>query len=225
MCEHPYMERRHGCPQPWQEARRKRAFALKPHGWKQGEMAAALGVSPAAVSQGLAKGRAHGGAAGRAKPRPTGPNTLPGDHWRLIPERLSHGAAADGLRGEGWPGARGATVSGEACGPWDHKAHVSRLWKRLPWTPQMPLARAPNAMKPCSSLGVGRAGPSSTTGARRRPDQRVGGRVRVFSRAGARPHVCPLRPDPDPAVAIDTPACIGDARDHAGRPTRHDEAR
>ena len=136
------MDRRYGFPQTWQEARRKRAFELKQHGWKQYEIAEALGVSPAAVSQWLANTREHGVEGGRAKPRPTGPIKLTGDQWRLIPELLSHGAEAYGFRGECWTCARVATVIGEEFGVWYHKAHVSRLLKRLHWTPQMPIERA-----------------------------------------------------------------------------------
>jgi transposase len=136
------MDRRNGFPQTWQEARRKRAFELRQHGWKQYEIAEALGVSPAAVSQWLANMREHGMAAWRAKPRPTGSIKLAGDQWRLIPELLSHGAEAYGFRGECWTCARVATVIGEEFGVWYHKAHVSRLLKRLHWTPQMPIERA-----------------------------------------------------------------------------------
>jgi putative transposase len=35
-----------------------------------------------------------------------------------------------------------ATVIGEAFGVWYHKAPVSRLLKRLHWTPQLPIERA-----------------------------------------------------------------------------------
>jgi transposase len=136
------MDRRTGSPQTWQEARRKRAFELKQHQWKQCEIAEALGVSPAAISQWLANTREHDVEWWRAKPRPTGPIKLPGDQWRLIPELLSHGAEAYGFRGECWTCARVATVIGEEFGVWYHKAHVSRLLKRLHWTPQMPIERA-----------------------------------------------------------------------------------
>jgi len=73
------MDRRNGLPQTWQEARRKRAFALKQQGWKQCKIAEALGVSPAAISQWLANIRAHGEEGWRAKPRPTGPIKLTAD--------------------------------------------------------------------------------------------------------------------------------------------------
>jgi transposase len=136
------MDREHRFPKTWQEARRKRAFELKKHGWKQREIAEALGVSPAAVSQWLAKVRAHGVDAWRAKPRPTGPIKLTGDQWRLLPELLSQGAEAHGFRGECWTCARVAVVIAEKFGVRYHKAHVARLLKRLHWTPQMPIERA-----------------------------------------------------------------------------------
>ena len=132
------MDRRNGSPHIWQAVRRLRAFELKPHGWKPGEMAEALGVSPAAVSQWLANRREDGAEWWRAKPRPTGPTKLTGDQSGLIPERLSHGAEASGCRGECWTCVRVATVIGEEFVSWDHKAHVSRLLKRFHWTPVTP---------------------------------------------------------------------------------------
>jgi transposase len=124
------MDRTHGLPKTWKEGRRKRALELKPRGWKQREIAAALGVSAAAVSQWVAETRVRGREAWRAKPRPTGP------------ELLSHGAEAYGFRGAFWTCARVATVMWEAFGVSYHKAHVSRLLKALQWTPQLPMKRA-----------------------------------------------------------------------------------
>jgi predicted transcriptional regulator len=60
------MDRYHRFPNTWQEARRKWAFELKPPGWKQQEIAEAFAVSPAAVSQWLAKLRERGVAAWRS---------------------------------------------------------------------------------------------------------------------------------------------------------------
>src|ERR671917_2444425 len=133
------MDRRHRFPQTWQEARRERAFELKQHGWKPCEIAEALGVSPAAVSQWLAKVREHGMQAWRAKPRPTGPIKLTAAQLRSIPELLSHGAGAYGFRGEVWTCARVATIIWEEFGVSYHKAHVSRLLKRLRGTAQLPI--------------------------------------------------------------------------------------
>jgi transposase len=136
------MDRTHGLPKTWKEGRRKRALELKPRGWKQREIAAALGVSAAAVSQWVAETRVRGREAWRAKPRPTGPMKLTPDPRHLVPELLSHGAEAYGFRGAFWTCARVATVMWEAFGVSYHKAHVSRLLKALQWTPQLPMKRA-----------------------------------------------------------------------------------
>jgi transposase len=136
------MDRTHGLPKTWNEGRRKRALELKHHGWKQCAIAAALGVSAAAVSQWVAEARARGSEAWRAKPRPIGPVKLTSDQVQMIPELLSHGAEAYGFRGEFWTCARVATVIWEEFGVSHHKAHVSRLLKRLAWTPQLPIERA-----------------------------------------------------------------------------------
>jgi transposase len=61
---------------------------------------------------------------------------------RLIPGFLGHGAEAYGFRGEVWTCARVAEVIAREYGVQYHKAHVSRLLKRLGWTPQQPITRA-----------------------------------------------------------------------------------
>jgi transposase len=136
------MDRGHRFPNTWKEARRKRAFELKQQGWKQQEIAEAFAVSPEAVNQWLAQVRQHGMEAWRAKPRPTGPTKLADAQLRLIPELLSQGGEAYGFRGEVWTCARVAAVIWEGFGVSYHKAHVSRLLKRLRWTPQLPIERA-----------------------------------------------------------------------------------
>jgi transposase len=218
------MDRRTGFPQTWQEARRKRAFELKQHVWKQCEIAEALGVSPAAVSQWLANMREYGMGAWRAKPRLTGPIKLAGDQVRLTPELLSHGAEAYGFRGECWTCARVATVLGEKFGVWYHKA-LSRLLTCLHWTPQMPIERATQRDEAVIEQWRLRVWPQLKKSARRRPDHRVCGRVGVLSLARPRPNVCTLRTDTSPVLAIYTRSGVGDERDHDGRPTRHDGTR
>ena len=125
------MDRDHRFPKTWKEARRKRAFELKQQGWKQKDIAEAFAVSPAAVSQWLAKAREDGGAEWRAQPRPTGPIKLTEAQLHVIPELLSHGAEAYGFRGEMWTCARVAAVLWEEFGVSYHKAQISRLLKRL----------------------------------------------------------------------------------------------
>ncbi|HXG10446.1 MAG TPA: helix-turn-helix domain-containing protein [Gemmataceae bacterium] len=54
----------------WKEWRRMRALRLKQEGWSQRAIAAALGVSPAAVSQWLAAADRDGPDALRSHPAP-----------------------------------------------------------------------------------------------------------------------------------------------------------
>ena len=127
-------------PKDWKEARRKRALELKELEWKQCEIAEALGVSQAAVSQWVAHTREAD--SWRAKPRPRGPVKLTPEQFDRIPELLSHGAEAYGFCGNVWTCARVATVIRSELGVSYHKAHVSWLLKQLNWTPQIPIERA-----------------------------------------------------------------------------------
>jgi transposase len=136
------MDRLHRLPKTWKEGRRQRALELTQHGWKQSEIAAALGVSAATVSPWVAETCARGREAWRAQPRPTGPIKLSSDPLHVVPELLSRGAETYGCRGEFGPCARVATGLWEAFGVSSHQAHVARLLKRLDWTPQRPIERA-----------------------------------------------------------------------------------
>lgn len=118
------------------------AWRLKQLGWKQRDIATALDVSGAAVSQWLAKTRDGGPAALLSRPAPGHPAKLEPAQMRLIPDFLSHGAEAYGFRGEVWTCARVARVIDEEFGVTYHKGHVARLLKELHWTPQMPITRA-----------------------------------------------------------------------------------
>ena len=76
----------------WREGRRRRAWELKQQGWKQQEIAAALGVTPGAVSQWLKRER---GVAGlRRHPAPGRQPRLTADQLAPIPALLEAGAEA-----------------------------------------------------------------------------------------------------------------------------------
>src|SRR3954469_11338933 len=136
------MDLEHLDPTDWREWRRMRAWRLKQLGWKQRDIAVALDVSAAAVSQWLAKARDDGPAALPARPSPGPPPKLEPAQVRLIPDFLSHGAEAYGFRGEVWTCARVAKVIEEEFGVRYHKDHVGRLLRELQWTPQAPIRRA-----------------------------------------------------------------------------------
>lgn len=128
--------------QDWKEIRRWRALDLKQGGWKQKDIAEALGVTPGAVSQWMTAVQTHGQEALYARPHPGTTPRLSEAQKRLIPDCLSHGTEAYGFRGEVWTCARVAKVIEYEFGVLYHKAHVSRLLKELEWTPQKPIRRA-----------------------------------------------------------------------------------
>ena len=126
----------------WKEQRRLRAYTLKQQGWKQNDIASALGVSKGAVSQWFTRADQFGRSGLRAQPHPGRPPELTVDQKHLLPDLLSHGAEAYGFRGDVWTCPRIGKVIEWEWGVEYHKSHVARLLKELNWTPQMPLARA-----------------------------------------------------------------------------------
>ena len=69
----------------WREGRRLRAFELKEQGWKQTEIADALGVTEGAVSQWMKRAREEGVQALRHKPPPGAPPRLSEDERAKLP--------------------------------------------------------------------------------------------------------------------------------------------
>ena len=119
-------------PHDWREGRRLRAWALARQGWPQRTIAAALGVTEGAVSQWLKRGR-EGGAA---------PPKLSVAQRGELPALLARGPEAYGFRGDVWTGPRVVWLIAARFGVRYHRSHISRLLRRLDWTPQKPLQRA-----------------------------------------------------------------------------------
>src|SRR4051812_34824893 len=126
----------------WKEMRRWRAVELYQQGWNQKEIAEALGVTKGAVSQWFQALATGGDDALKAKARPGCPSRLSPEQLHLLPDYLSHGAEAYGFRGDVWTCVRIACVIKQEFGVCYHPDHVSRLLKRLRWTPQRPVVRA-----------------------------------------------------------------------------------
>ena len=74
----------------WREGRRLRAFELKERGWKQTQIADALGVSEGAVSQWMKRAREKGVEGLRHKPPPGAPPRLSEDKRARLPELLAY---------------------------------------------------------------------------------------------------------------------------------------
>lgn len=118
------------------------ALHLSEQGWRQCDIAAALGVTNGAVSQWLSTARLGGPQALRSQPHRGGPARLTPPQKRLIPDFLGHGAEAYGFRGEVWTCRRIAKVLVQEFSVSYSRSQVSRLLKELAWTPQVPLTQA-----------------------------------------------------------------------------------
>jgi transposase len=126
----------------WKEARRFFAFELQEEGWDQRDIAQMLGVTEGAVSQWMRVAGELGPAALAARPRSGAPPRLGDKEYQRLLWILGKGAVAYGFRGEIWTCTRVACVIWQQFGVHYHKAHVSRLLKRLEWTPQKPRQKA-----------------------------------------------------------------------------------
>ena len=71
----------------WKEARRQRAWALYQSGWKQKEIAEALGVTKGAISQWIRRGKEGGEAALKDRPKSGAPRRLSTEERQRIPGR------------------------------------------------------------------------------------------------------------------------------------------
>ena len=126
----------------WREGRRRRAWELKQQGWKQQDIAAALGVTGGAVSQWLKRGREQGVEGLRRHPAPGPTPKLSAAQVAQLPALLEPGAEAYGFRGQVWTCRRVAEVIRRTFGVTYHPAHVSRLLHAVRHSVQRPIERA-----------------------------------------------------------------------------------
>ena len=129
-------------PKDRREGRRLRAWELYQQGWKQKDIAAALGVTEGAVSQWITKGKSLGAEALRHRPSPGVPPKLRPEQLAQLPRLLARGAEAFGFRGAIWTAARVAVVIKREYGVSYHPTHCSRLLCKLKYSQQKPVARA-----------------------------------------------------------------------------------
>lgn len=124
------------------EWRRKRAWELYQQGWWQKDIAAALGVSRAAVCQWIKCAREQGVEGLRSRAHPGAPAKLTAQQRAQIPALLAQGAEAHGFRGNVWTAQRVAVVIERAFGVRYHPVHVGRLLRQAGWSRQRPIQRA-----------------------------------------------------------------------------------
>ena len=127
----------------WREGRRRRAWELKQAGWKQTQIAAALGVTSGAVSQWLTRARVEGVEEGlRAHPASGRPSKLTPEQRAQLPALLDRGAEAYGFRGQVWTCKRVVEVIRHAFGVTYDPSHVGRMLHTLGSSVQRPSERA-----------------------------------------------------------------------------------
>jgi transposase len=126
----------------WLEGRRLRAWELKQHGWKQQDIAAALGVTPGAISQWVRRAREGGIEALRRHPAKGPPPKLTTEQLAQLPRLLAPGSEAYGYRGDVWTTKRVAEVIWRTFGVRYHPAHVSRLLRAVRLSVQQPIEQA-----------------------------------------------------------------------------------
>src|SRR5574341_2256783 len=115
-------------PQDWREARRLRAWELKEKGWSQKAIAEALGVSKAAVSDWMRRGREGGPEALRTQPKSGAPRRLSEEQLAQLPDLLKQGATHFGFRGEVWTRRRvGSVIEPEFGVRYRSEEHTSEL--------------------------------------------------------------------------------------------------
>ena len=129
-------------PIDWREGRRLRAWELHQQGWKQKDIAAALGVTPGAVSQWVKRGNADGVPGLRRRTAPGSAPRLTGDQREQLRAVLAKGAPAFGFVGEVWTTKRIAAIIKELFGVSYHPAHVSRIVRALGQSVQLPQTQA-----------------------------------------------------------------------------------
>ena len=129
-------------PHDWKEGRRLRAWELSQQGWKQREIAEALGVSKGAVSQWLSRVKAEGIEGLRRHPAPGPQPKLSAEQLAQLPQLLAQGAPAFGYRGEVWTTQRVAEVIKRHFGVSYHPAHCSCILRALKHSVQKPVERA-----------------------------------------------------------------------------------
>ena len=132
-------------PQDRKEARRLQAWKLRQKGWKQTDIAEALGVTAGAVSQWMSraqKGEGDGKEALRSQKRSGRPPRLTSEELQELPELLKKGAEHYGFRGAVWTRARVGKVIENVFGVSYSDGHVGQLLAQVGWTRQKPSERA-----------------------------------------------------------------------------------
>jgi len=124
------------------EVFRRRCVEMKESGWKQKDIATALGLTPGWVSQTMKKYREQG-PEGLLARKPTGsPPKITSQELSHLVEELNQGAVSHGFPGQIWTRARVNEVIGRLFGVSYDPTQVGRLLKKVGWSLQKPARKA-----------------------------------------------------------------------------------
>jgi transposase len=129
-------------PKNWREYRRLRVWDMHRQGYKQQEIADALGLTQPAVSYIIKRAKAGGVAALRHHQSPGAPARLSPEQKQQLLAELAQGAEAHGFRGDVWTTKRIAHFIAQRFGVQYHHDYIGPLLRQLGWSPQRPLVRA-----------------------------------------------------------------------------------
>ncbi len=128
-------------PTNWREYRRFQAWELYQRGWKQKDIAVALGITKGSISQWVKRAK-EGGVASLRHRKP--PGAIP----RLSPEQkvqltglLAQGAESFRFRGDIWTQARVTAIIRRQFQVSYHPSQVGRILKECGWSRQKPVRR------------------------------------------------------------------------------------
>jgi len=133
------MSKKEPLPKDWREGRRLRAWQLYQQGWKQKDIAQALGVTEGAVSQWMSRAKQAGALALRHQPPPGPQPKLTQEQRAQLPDLLAKGAEHYGFVGAVWTTARVAVLIKQQFGVRYHPAHCSHLLRAIKHSQQNPL--------------------------------------------------------------------------------------
>ena len=118
------------------------AWSLKQAGWKQKDIATAVGVTEGAVSQWLKRGREQGVAALKSHPSAGPQPRLTRAQREHVRSLLAQGALVQGYHEPVWTSRRVADMIQQTFGVRYHRAHCSRLLRALNQSVQKPVVQA-----------------------------------------------------------------------------------
>ena len=128
--------------QDWREYRRLRIWQMHQQGYKQTEIATALGLSQGGVSHILARARAGGEDALRQRKSKGAPARLTVEQKAELLTKLQQGAEAHGYVGDVWATARIAQFIQREYGVQYHPDYIGPLLRAYGWSVQRPIVRA-----------------------------------------------------------------------------------